>query len=55
MLADLSARFANVPAERVEAEIKEAQMVLLQFLGYDRCCFSEFQEDGSLVVRRQAR
>jgi formate hydrogenlyase transcriptional activator len=50
MLADLSARFANVPAERVETEIKEAQMMLQQFLGYDRCCFSEFQEDGSLVV-----
>jgi transcriptional regulator with GAF, ATPase, and Fis domain len=50
MLADLSAQFANVPAERVETEIKEAQMMLQQFLGYDRCCFSEFQEDGSLVV-----
>jgi formate hydrogenlyase transcriptional activator len=50
MLADLSSRFANVPAERVETEIKEAQMMLRQFLGYDRCCFSEFHEDGSLVV-----
>jgi formate hydrogenlyase transcriptional activator len=50
MLADLSARFANVPVERVETEIKEAQMMLQQFLGFDRCCFSEFQEDGSLVV-----
>ena len=50
MLADLSARFANVPAEQVETEIKEAQMMLQQFLDVDRSCLSEFQEDGSLVV-----
>jgi formate hydrogenlyase transcriptional activator len=50
MLADLSARFANLPVERVETEIKIAQIMLLQFLGFDRSCFSEFQEDGSLVV-----
>jgi formate hydrogenlyase transcriptional activator len=50
MLVELSARFANVPAEQVETEIKEAQMMLQQFLGCDRTCLSEFQEDGSLVV-----
>jgi formate hydrogenlyase transcriptional activator len=50
MLADLSARFANVPAERVETEIQMALMMVQQFLGFDRSCFSEFQEDGSLVV-----
>jgi formate hydrogenlyase transcriptional activator len=50
MLADLSARFANVPAERVETEIQSAQIMLRQFLGFDRSTFGEFQEDGSLVV-----
>src|SRR5882724_9599120 len=50
MLADLSARFANVPAERVEIEIQVTQTILRQFLGFDRCTFAEFQEDGSLVV-----
>jgi transcriptional regulator with GAF, ATPase, and Fis domain len=50
MLADLSARFANVPAERVESEIQIAQVILRQFLGFDRSTFAEFQEDGSLVV-----
>src|SRR4051812_26668040 len=50
MLAELSTRFANVPAERVETEIKKAQMMLQKFLALDRCCFSEFQADGSLVV-----
>ncbi len=50
MLADLSARFANIPAEQVEVEIRLAQTILLKFLGFDRCTFAEFQDDGSLVV-----
>jgi formate hydrogenlyase transcriptional activator len=50
MLADLSARFANVPAEEVETEIQIAQIMLRQFLGFDRSTFGEFQEDGALVV-----
>ena len=50
MLADLSARMANVPAERVEAEIQIAQAALQQFLGFDRSTFAEFQDDSSLVV-----
>jgi len=50
MLADLSARFANVPVEKVEPEIRVVQAILLKFLGFDRCTFAEFQDDGSLVV-----
>src|SRR5437762_13253342 len=50
MLADLSARFANVPADKVELEIRVPQAILLKFLGFDRCTFAEFQDDGSLVV-----
>jgi formate hydrogenlyase transcriptional activator len=50
MLADLSARFANVPAEQVQFEIQLAQTTVRQFLGFDRSTFAEFQEDGSLVV-----
>jgi formate hydrogenlyase transcriptional activator len=50
MLADFSAQFANIPAEQVEAEIRVVQAILLKFLGFDRCTFAEFQEDGSLVV-----
>jgi hypothetical protein len=50
MLADLSARFANVPAEKVQFEIQVAQALLRQFLGFDRSTFAEFQDDGSLVV-----
>jgi len=50
MLADLSARFANIPAERAEFEIQVAQTILREFLGFDRSTFGEFLEDGSLSV-----
>jgi len=50
MLADVSARMANVPDHQVEAEIQIAQVILRQFLGFDRSTFAEFQDDGSLVV-----
>ena len=50
MLADLSARFANIPAEQIESEIQVAQVILSQFLGFDRSSFGEFQDDGSLVI-----
>ena len=50
MLAELSARFANIPAEQVEHEIQVAQALLRQFLGFDRCNFGEFDVEGSLVV-----
>jgi formate hydrogenlyase transcriptional activator len=50
MLADLSARFANVLTEQVEIEIQTAQIMLRQFLGFDRSTFGEFRDDGPLVV-----
>jgi formate hydrogenlyase transcriptional activator len=50
MLADLSARFANVSAEKVEFEIQLAQTILRQFLGFDRCSFGEFNQDGTINV-----
>jgi formate hydrogenlyase transcriptional activator len=50
MLADLSARFANVAVEQLETEIQIALVALRQFLGFDRSTFGEFQEDGSFVV-----
>jgi formate hydrogenlyase transcriptional activator len=50
MLADLSARFANVSIEKVEFEIQLAQTILRQFLGFDRCSFGEFNQDGSISV-----
>jgi transcriptional regulator with GAF, ATPase, and Fis domain len=50
MLADLSARFANVPAIEIEAEIQIALVALREFLGFDRGTFGEFDEAGSFIV-----
>ena len=50
LLADLSARFANIPGERLEEEIEGALRHLLIFLGFDRCSYTEFTADGWLNV-----
>jgi transcriptional regulator with GAF, ATPase, and Fis domain len=50
MLVDLSARFTNIPIEQVETEIEVAQTLLWNFLGFDRCTFGEFEQDGSLII-----
>jgi formate hydrogenlyase transcriptional activator len=50
MLADLSARFANLPGDQVEREIQVAQTILRRFLDFDRGTFGAFQEDGLLVI-----
>ena len=54
MLADLSARMANVPADRIEPEIQIAQVILRQFLGFDRSTFAEFQVDSFVVLSSSA-
>jgi formate hydrogenlyase transcriptional activator len=46
LLADLSARFANVPDDIVEMEIANALKQLIAFLGFDRSSFAEFTTDG---------
>ena len=46
LLADLSARFANVSSDQVEVEIDSALNQLLEFLGFDRGNFGEFSADG---------
>ena len=46
LLSDLSARFANVAAEQIIAEIESALKQLLKFLGFDRSTLSEFTDDG---------
>ena len=45
LLADLSARFANVGVDQVVPEIESAQRRLLTFLGFDRSAFWEFIDD----------
>lgn len=46
LLADLSARFANVSADRVHTEIERALKQLIDFLDFDRSSFGEFSADG---------
>jgi FixJ family two-component response regulator/signal transduction histidine kinase len=50
LLADLLARLASVSSDRIVAEIERALVELVDFLGYDRCTFSEFADDGTLNV-----
>jgi FixJ family two-component response regulator/signal transduction histidine kinase len=50
LLADLSARFADVSNGGIIAEIDAALGRLVDFFGYDRCTYSEFVADGTLNV-----
>jgi len=50
LLADLSARFANVSGDQFELEIGRALRQLLEFLGFDRSNFVEFTPDGWATV-----
>jgi len=43
LLGDLSARFADLPAEQAVNEIDHALTHLFDFLGFDRCSFGEFR------------
>ena len=50
LLADLSARFANVSIVQVETEIDSALNQLQEFLGFDRSNFFEFTADGGATI-----
>ncbi len=50
LLADLSARLANVSANQLETEIESGLMELLEFLGFDRSNFGEFTADGWATI-----
>ena len=50
LLADLSARFANVAGESLERDIEDALLELIAYLGFDRSSFVEFHEQGTPTV-----
>jgi PAS domain S-box-containing protein len=50
LLSDLSARFANVSGDQVDAEIERALKRLLNFLGFDRSNFGEYTVDGWINI-----
>jgi PAS domain S-box-containing protein len=54
LLADLSARFANVSIVQVETEIDSALNQLQEFLDFDRSNFFEFTAGGSVAILASA-
>jgi PAS domain S-box-containing protein len=46
LLAELSARFINVPADRVDAEIEAAQRRICESLGLDLCALWQWEADA---------
>ncbi len=50
LLADLSARLANVSGDQLETEIESGLKQLLEFLGFDRSNFGEFTADGWATI-----
>ncbi len=50
LLADLSARLANVSADQLEREIESGLKELLEFLDFDRSNFGEFTTDGWAAI-----
>jgi two-component system sensor kinase FixL len=54
LLANLSAKFANLPGTHLEAEIEGALRRLLELLGFDHGAFGEFTEAGQAIVLASA-
>ena len=50
LLVDLSSQFANVAGGEFETATEAALLRIREFLGFDRCSFYEFLEDGSRDV-----
>jgi formate hydrogenlyase transcriptional activator len=50
LLADLSATFSNVSGDQLDTEIERALRRLLEFLGFDRSNFGEFNADGRAII-----
>jgi PAS domain S-box-containing protein len=48
LLVDLSAAFAGLPADEVDAYIEQAQRELVEFLGVERSSFAEYVEGKQL-------
>jgi hypothetical protein len=45
LISDLAARLVNVPIDDVDLEINHGLQRIAEFLGLDRCSFSEFSRD----------
>lgn len=54
LVAELAVQLANVAADDLEAEIEGVLRRLVASLGYDRCTFTAFADDGTLQVMSSA-
>ena len=50
LLADLSARFVNLPPSEVDQEIEHSLRQIVETLDVDRSSLMEFSEDGKLFI-----
>ena len=50
LLADLSATFVNVPAERLNDNVDSSLKLLVEFLGNDRSTLGEFTDDSAHIL-----
>jgi PAS domain S-box-containing protein len=48
-LANLSTKFAGFPAERIGEQVRTGLKLLVEFLEIDRCTFSVFYEEGTVL------
>ncbi|MCF7818262.1 MAG: GAF domain-containing protein, partial [Kiritimatiellales bacterium] len=57
LLADLSARFINLPADQVDAEIEDAQLRVCQCLGFDLSALWQWEpgDPGTLLLTHYYR
>ena len=50
LLADLSARFVNLPPAEVDREIEQSLRQIVEALGTDRSTLMEFSDDGKQLI-----
>jgi transcriptional regulator with GAF, ATPase, and Fis domain len=50
LMAELSARFVNLPADQIDSQIDASLAMLVEFLGNDRSTFVEFGTDPTHVL-----
>ena len=45
LISEISAKFVNLPASKVDSEIENGLKIILEYMGIDRCTIGEFSED----------
>jgi formate hydrogenlyase transcriptional activator len=50
MLAEISATFINLPADQLDAQIKEGQQRICETLGLDRSTLAQLSEQNKLII-----